>query len=82
MAGLVGCRAVVSKLVPVSEQGAVMSAMSAIYALSPMIGSFIYARLFDISLTGYPGLPFAGGSVIAVFTMVVLCWLDYSMKFH
>lgn len=71
-----------SKLVPVSEQGAVMSAMSAIYSLSPMIGAFIYAHLFDISLTGYPGLPFAGGAALSVLAMVVLCWLDYSMKFH
>jgi MFS family permease len=80
LAGLVGCRAIVSKLVPVEEQGAVMSAMSAIYALAPMIGSLIYSKLFEISLHEMPGLPFAGGSIISVLAMFVLVWLDYSMQ--
>lgn len=80
LAGLVGCRAVVSKLIPVEEQGSVMSAMSAIYALAPMVGSLVYSKLFEISLVGLNGLPFAGGSMICVFAMVVVAWLDYSMK--
>lgn len=80
LAGLVGCRAVVSKLIPVEEQGAVMSAMSALYAISPMIGNLIYSKTFEISLQSMDGLPFATGSVICVVAMLLLVWLDYSMQ--
>lgn len=80
LAGMVGCRAIVSKLVPSEEQGTVMSAMSAIYAIAPMLGAYFYQELFEFSLLrAYPGLPFAGGSMVCVVAMLVLVVLDYSM---
>ena len=50
------------------------------FSITPVVGTYFYAKLFDMYLDDFPGCPFAGGSAICVLAIFITIGLDWSMK--
>lgn len=76
------CRGLVTKIIPETELGSVLCAMSVIYAVAPVFASSIYTNIFTLSLETNTGLAFLFGSAVLFLNMFVLIYLHFKyMKF-
>ena len=72
----IGTRSHLTKIVGRDEIGKVLSFMSALDTLAPMVSSTFFAYLFKYTIDTYPGTVYQVTAFLVLIPIYVLMWID------